>query len=244
MNLNDDRIKDRGYISKAFRTAFPYTTPIMVSFLFIGTAYGLYMSINGFSFWYPMLMALTIFGGSLEFVAAEMLLGTFAPWETLIVALAIQSRHIFYGIAMLKRYKGTGWKKPYLIFGMCDESFAINHSAEIPEDVDKGWFMFFVTLLNQSYWVIGAALGGLIGPLITFDTTGLEFVMTALFVVIFIEQCMKEKKLYTAVIGLAASVVCLVIFGGNSFIIPTLLVILILLTVFRKEIRRAYDGSD
>lgn len=148
---------------RAFSAAFPHTIPILAGFLFLGISYGLYATAAGFDFWYPILMAVVIFGGSLEFVAVEMLLGIFAPAQTLIMALMIQARHLFYGIAMLEKYKGTGWKKVYLIYGMCDESFSINCSAEIPEGVDKGWFMFFVTLLNQLYWVCGTAVGAVLG---------------------------------------------------------------------------------
>ena len=153
----------------------------------------------------------------------------------------IQARHLFYGIAMLEKYKGTGWKKPYLIFGMCDESFSINYSAEIPEDVDKGWFMFFVTLLNQAYWVSGAALGGILGSFLRFNTEGLDFVMTAMFVVIFLEQWRKEKRHITAYIGLLSSVACLLVFGADSFLIPTMVCILCFLTVFRRPVEKAGD---
>ena len=232
-------MEEKTKYKKAFTAAFPYTIPIFAGFLFLGMAYGIYMHVSGFSFWYPMLMSLTIFGGSLEFVAVAMLLGTFAPLQTLLVALLIQARHLFYGISMLDKFKGMGWKKFYLIFGLCDETFSINYAADIPEDVDKGWFMFFVTLLNQFYWVAGATLGGLLGEHISFNTEGLEFVMTALFVVIFLEQLLKEKKHYTAVIGMAASVVCLLYFGANDFMLPTMLSILCLLTIFRKPIEKA-----
>lgn len=224
---------------RAFSAAFPHTIPILAGFLFLGISYGLYATAAGFAFWYPILMAVVIFGGSLEFVAVEMLLGIFAPMQTLIMALMIQARHLFYGISMLEKYKGTGWKKVYLIYGMCDESFSINCSADIPEDVDKGWFMFFVTLLNQLYWVAGTAVGAVLGSLITFDLDGLEFVMTAMFVVIFLDQWLKEKKHYTGVIGVASAAVCLLIFGADSFMIPTMLCILVLLTVFRKPIEKA-----
>ncbi len=165
---------------KAFKTAFPYTIPIFAGFWFLGLAYGIYMNVSGFSFVYPMLMSLTIFGGSLEFVAVSMLLAPFAPLQTLVMTLIIQARHLFYGISMLDKFKGTGWKKIYLIFGMCDETFSINYTANIPKDVDRGWFMFFVTLLNQFYWVSASTIGGLVGSLISFDTTGLDFVMTAM----------------------------------------------------------------
>lgn len=226
-------------IKKAFCAAFPKTLPILAGFSFLGFSYGVYMNVSGFSFIYPMLMSLTIFGGSLEFVAVTMLLGSFAPLQTFLMTLMIQARHLFYGIAMLDKFRGTGLKKMYLIFGMCDESFSINCSAEIPPGIDRGWFMFFVTLFNQFYWVAGATLGGLAGQLITFNTEGLEFVMTAMFVVIFIEQWLKEKKHYTALIGVLASAVCLIVFGADSFMIPTMICILCFITLFRKPVERA-----
>ncbi len=229
----------QGVCRKALAAAFPHTIPILAGFLFLGMAYGIYMNVSGFSFWWPMLMGLTIYGGSLEFVAVTMLLGSFAPVQTFAMTLMIQARHLFYGISMLEKYKGTGWKKFYLIFGMCDESFSINYTAEVPEGVDRGWFMFFVTLLNQCYWVSGAALGGLLGSFIPFDTEGLDFVMTALFVVIFLDQWLKEKKHYTALIGLGASAACLLIFGADGFMIPTMVCIICLLTVFRRPIEKA-----
>jgi len=228
-----------GLRMKAFRAAFPYTIPIFAGFWFLGLAYGIYMNVSGFSFLYPMLMSLTIFGGSLEFVAVTMLLAPFAPVQTFIMTLMIQARHLFYGIAMLESFKGLGWKRVYLIFGMCDETFSINYTAKIPEGVDRGWFMFFVTLLNHFYWFFGATLGGILGSLIHFNTEGLDFVMTAMFVVIFLEQWLKEKKHYTALLGIGAAVLCRLGFGADSFMIPTMLCILFGLTVFRKPIERA-----
>ncbi|MMZ57656.1 AzlC protein [compost metagenome] len=150
----------------------------------------------------------------------------------------VNARHLFYGISMLDKYKETGKKKFYLIYGLCDESFSINCTIDAPMNVDKGWFMFFVTLLNHSYWVIGAAIGGIFGSLVQFNTEGLDFVMTALFVVIFIEQWMKEKKHHSALVGLGLSTVSLIIFGGNNFIIPAMLAILGILTVLRKPLEK------
>lgn len=228
---------------KALKCAFPKTVPIFAGFWFLGISYGIMMRTQGFSFLYPTLMAITIFGGSLEFVAASMLLGAFAPLQTLLVSFMIQARHMFYGIAMLEKYKGTGWKKPYLIYAMCDESFSINCSAEIPPDVDKGWFMFFVSLLNQSYWVSGAMIGGLLGSLVKFDTEGLSFVMTAMFVVIFLDSFLKEKQHISSAIGIGASMLCLVIFGSESFMIPTMVCITVLLTLSRRQIGKR-EGDE
>ena len=225
-------------IKRAFQAAFPYTIPIFAGFWFLGMTYGIYMNVSGFSFWYPMLMSLTIFAGSIEFVTVNLLLGAFNPLQALALALMINARHLFYGISMLDKYKGTGWKKLYLIFGMCDESFSINYTAQIPPDVDRGWFMFFVTLLNQIYWVSGATLGGLFGSLIPFNTEGLEFVLTAMFVVIFLDQWLKEEKHTSAILGLALSLLCLLVFGSDGFIIPSMIAILAVLTLLRKPIEK------
>lgn len=223
---------------KALRAAFPYTIPIFAGFWFLGLAYGIYMNVSGFSFVYPMLMSLTIFGGSLEFVAVEMLLSPYAPVQVIIMTLLIQARHLFYGISMLDKFRGIGWKKFYLIFGMCDETFSINYTADIPEDVDCGWFMFFVTLLNHFYWFSGATIGGLVGSLLKFNTDGVSFVMTSMFVVIFLEQWLKERNHISAYIGISVSVVCLFIFGAGSFMIPTMAAIVTLLAAFKKPLER------
>ena len=191
----------------ALKAAFPHTIPIFAGFLFLGMTYGVYMRTSGFSFWYPMIMSVVIFGGSLEFVATSMLLAPFAPVQVFLTAVMLQARHLFYGISMLDKYKGTGWKKPYLIFGMCDETFSITCSADVPPEVDRSWFYLWVTVLDWCYWVTGAALGGLLGGLFPFDTKGLDFVMTAMFVVIFVDNLLKEKQHWSSLIGIAGGTI-------------------------------------
>ncbi|WP_302299738.1 AzlC family ABC transporter permease [Phascolarctobacterium faecium] len=212
--------------SKAFRAALPYTIPICIGFLFLGISYGFFMHSKGFSFLYPVLMSLFIFAGSMEFVTVNLLLTAFNPLSAFLLALMVNARHLFYGISMLDKYKNTGLKKPYLIYGMCDESFSINCTVTPPADVDKGWFMLFVTLLNQIYWVAGAALGSLLGSVISFDTTGIEFVMTALFVVMFINQWEETDHHRSALTGVFCSMVCLFLFGAQHFIIPAMALII------------------
>ena len=225
-------------LKKAFLCAFPHTIPIFAGFWFLGMTYGIYMNVLGFSFWYPMVMSLTIFAGSIEFVAVNMLLGAFHPLQALAMTLMINARHLFYGISMLDKFRGMGWKKIYLIFGMCDETFSINYTAEIPPDIDRGWFMFFVTLLNHFYWFFGATLGGIFGGLIRFSTEGLDFVVTAMFVVIFLEQWRKEKNHTSALAGLGISLLCLAAFGAESFILPAMAGILLALSLLRKPLEK------
>ncbi len=232
-----EKIKGTTMKLKALKAAFPITLPICVGFMFIGVSYGLFMNSLGFSFVYPMLMSMIIFAGSMEFVAGNLLIGAFNPLEAFVLTIMVNARHIFYGISMLDRYTNVGIKKLYLIFGMCDESFSINCAVEPPQGVDKGWFMFFVTLLNHIYWVVGATLGGLLGYLVQFNTEGIEFVMTALFVVIFINQWEETKNHTAALIGIICSLSCCFIFGSDNFLIPAMIAIAISIT-FNNKIQR------
>ena len=225
-------------IKAAFFAAFPNTIPILAGFLFLGIAYGIYMNQSGFKFYYPMFMSFIIFAGSVEFATVSWLLGSFDPINIFFLTLMINARHLFYGLSMLEKYNIPGWKKLYLIYGMCDESFSINATVDVPKDIDKGLFMFFVTILNQIYWVAGATIGGIFGSFIPFDTKGLEFVMTALFVVIFLENWLKEKDHSASVIGLFISFICLMIFKGTNFIIPSMIIILSVLTLLRGRLQK------
>lgn len=223
---------------KALRAAFPHTIPILAGFLFLGMTYGVFMVQSGFPFWYPMLTSLVVFGGSLEFVIVNLLLGAFNPLQAFFMALMIQARHLFYGISVLDKYRSLGAKKLYMIFGLCDETFSVNCATEPPADVDAGWFRFFVTILDHLYWFTGCTLGALFGMLIKFNTQGLDFAMTALFVVIFINQWKKDKQHISALLGLGLSVLSLVIFGAEDFLIPAMAAILGSLAILQKPIEK------
>ena len=226
-------------IKKAsFKAAFPHTLPICAGFLFLGASYGLLMTSKGFSPAYPILMSMFIFAGSMEFVTVNLLLSSFNPLYAFFLTLVVNARHLFYGISMLDKFKGTGIKKLYLIFGMCDESFTINCYNDPPAGVDKGWFMFFVTLLNHCYWFLGSTLGGLLGSLIHFNTEGINFVMTALFVVIFMDQWFHQKEHVPAILGVVSSTICLVGLGSGSFIVPSMILILLGLTLLRGRLQK------
>lgn len=222
----------------ALRAAFPYTIPIFTGYLFLGISYGVLMTSSGFPVWVPTVTSMTIFAGSMEFVLVNLLLSGFDLIQAFLMTLLINARHLFYGISMLDKYKGMGLKKLYLIFGLTDESFSVVCSVNPPEHVDRSWFMFFVTLLDHSYWILGSTLGGIFGSILNFNTQGLDFVMTAMFIVIFMEQWKKDKNHTSALIGLGLPIVCLLIFGAESFMIPAMLAILTGLTLVRKPLEQ------
>lgn len=226
---------------RALKAAFPHTIPILAGFLFLGMSYGILARTSGLPAWLPILTSTVIFGGSLEFVGITILTSPFAPVQAFLMGLMVQARHLFYGISMLDKYKDAKFCKPYLIFGLCDETFSINCSTDPKDGVDHNLFMLFVTVLNQLYWITGATVGSLIGSIFTFNTEGLDFAMTAMFTVILLEQLLKEKSHISSFIGCFSTVLCLVIFGKDTFLIPSMILILTLLLIFKNPIEKGGD---
>lgn len=222
----------------AFRHAFRASLPIMAGYGFLGITYGIYMHELGFSFLYPMLMAMVVYAGSAEFLLGNMLLGSFHPLQTFLMILMVNARHLFYGLAMLERYRGLGWKKFFLVFGMSDETFALTSSTTVPDGTDRGWYLLWLTWLDESYWVAGATIGGLVGPLLTFDLRGLDFVLTAMFTAIFVDNWMREDGHVSSLSGLFVCGLALVVFGSDRFIIPSMVVILVFLTLMRRKLEK------
>lgn len=231
---------------KALRACFPLTIPVMAGYVFLGITYGLLMKTSGFPFWLPTLTAAVIYTGSMEFLMVEILASSFHPVSAMATAFMVGARHLFYGLAMLPKYSNTGWKKFYLIYTTSDETFAVNYGAEIPEGVDRSWFYFWVSLLDQLYWVTGATLGAFFGRFLTFDLEGLDFVMTAMFIVILLNQWFKDgtrlkgcvRDHIPELIGLGASFVCLLIFGPDRFMIPSMVLILAALLAARRPLEK------
>ena len=222
----------------ALKAAFPHTIPVFTGFTFLGIAYGILMNSKGYGVGWTALTSFMVFAGSAQYVAITFLTSVFNPIYALLITLMINARHLFYGISMLDKYKSTGKLKPYLIFGLCDETFSITCSTEPPEGVNRNWFMFFITMLDHSYWVFGSTLGALLGSMISFNTRGLDFVLTALFVVIFLGQWKTQKNHKPAIIGVLCSIISLVVFGQSNFIIPSMIAILVILTVSRKALEK------
>lgn len=208
-----------------FRFAFSMSTPVLFGYLILGIGYGLYMHNLGFSFWYPTLMALTIYGGSVEFLVANLLLQHFNPVNVLLITAMLGFRQFFYSVSMLTKYPRSGWKKWLLIYGLSDETFVLNYYTEVPQECDATTVHLWINLLDYLYWVLGAFLGGFFGSALNIQIKGLDFVMTALFLVLATDQILKEKDHLSSLSGIAIAVGCLLLFGKTSFLMVTLLLL-------------------
>lgn len=222
----------------ALRAAFPYTIPVMTGYLVLGAAYGILMDSKGFSLFWIAFASIFIYAGSMQFVAVALLSAGFDPLGALLMTLAVNARHLFYGISMLDQYRGIGKMKPYLIFSLTDESFSILCSAKPPKDVENKWFYLFISLLDHIYWISGSLLGGFLGSMFTFNTKGIDFVLTALFVVILIDQWRATTNHLPAIIGIVSAILCRVIFGPSDFIIPAMICILFMVTILKTPMER------
>lgn len=215
----------------------------MVGYLFLGVAFGVLLQKNGYGVFWAILMSAVIYAGSMQFLAINFLTPGVGVLSIIFMTLMVNIRHIFYGLSMLERFRGTGKKKPYLIFSLTDETFSLLCSADPPQGVDRGLFYFFISLLDQVYWVAGSALGGLAGALLSFNTKGINFAMTALFVVIFVNQWRESKQHLPALCGLGLTALCLLVFGADNFLLPALLLILAALLLCRRRLERGGDGA-
>ena len=221
---------------RIWKAALPYTLPVCMGYIFLGIAFGVLMVSGGFHPFWALLMSVCIYAGSMQFVAVDLLAGPFAPLTAALMTLMVNARHIFYGLSMLERFKICGKLKPYMMFSLSDETYSLLCSARVPEGMDKKWFMFFIALMDQLYWIAGTAIGALAGSLIPFDSTGIDFAMTALFIVIFVEQWESTRNHIPAVLGLAVTLLCLVIFGPDWFIIAAMAGIFVSLTLLRGRL--------
>ena len=229
-------------LKPVLKNAFIATTPVLAGYVFLGIAFGLLMNSHGFGVLLVLAMSLFIYAGSMQFVAVDLISGVPASLLTVAVTtIMVNARHIFYGISMLDRYKNAGAKKPYLIFALTDETYSLVCQGNHEHD-----YYFFVSLLNQCWWVTGSLIGSLLGELLPFTIVGIDFALTALFVTVFCDQWVHSDSHFAAIVGVLASVLCLVIFGAESFLIPTMLLILAVLSVAKlvQNKRNAEDKNE
>lgn len=219
-------------MGKTLKNAFLLSVPVMAGYWFLGITYGVLAHSMGFSIYYPLSMALFVYSGSMEFLALGMLLAKFNPVSAAVVALVVGARHLFYGLSMLDRYRGLGWRKPLMVFGLTDETFAVNYNAKNATANE----MLLVTIFDYLYWVTGGVIGFFFGSLITVDIRGLDFVVTAMFATIFMDQFLKDREHRPAWIGIGCSALSLIVVGPQYFIIPSMLLIWVTLTLMRKRL--------
>ena len=218
------------------KAVFPTTIPVLTGYLILGAAYGMLMSDKGYGVLWSALMSMFAFCGSMQYVAITLLTTAFDPLSAFLLSLMVNARHIFYGISMLEKYRGLGKLRPFLIFALTDETYSIVSCCEQPETVSNKQFYFCVSFLDWIYWVAGTVIGALLGEAMTINTKGMDFALTALFIVLFIEQWKKPENRISCLIGLLCTMLCLLLFGEGSFVLPSMIGIALILIVGRKKI--------
>ncbi|WP_130864086.1 AzlC family ABC transporter permease [Bacilliculturomica massiliensis] len=231
-------------MKKALKAAFPCTVPIMLGYLSIGIAFGLLFQNAGYNFVWAFGMSVLVYAGAMQFIAVSILTSGLSLIQAAVMTLLVNIRHMFYGLSFLDTFSKMGKAKGYMIFSLTDETYSLLCSIQSPEDVDPKKFLFSVSFLNQCYWVAGSVLGSLLGSFITFDTTGMDFAMTALFIVIFLDQWKAYKTHRPALIGLAASAAVLIAVGPDNMALPAMLLITALLLVFRRPISAKLQSDE
>ena len=228
----------------AYKAAFPHTIPVLTGYLFIGIAFGVMFADKGYNFLWAGLMSLLVYAGSGQYLAVNFFDPSVSFLQVIFLTFMVNVRHIFYGLSLLDKFKVSGKKKPYMIFSLTDETYSLYFLTKTPPDVDEGKFLFALATLNQLYWIVGSMIGALAGTLIPFNSKGIDFAMTALFIVIFVEQWLEKKNRFPAIVGVVASLICLLIFGKDSFILPSMIVIMvILLSNHRIEEKKNKTGE-
>ena len=218
------------------RTAFRKSLPVMAGYIILGAGFGILAHRAGYGFLWVLSMSLLIFAGSMQYVGVGLLAGGASVLTVILTTVMVNARHLFYSISMLRYYRNAGHYKPYLIFSLTDETYSLLCDGKTPEGTGPDRFRFLVSLFNHSYWVLGSVIGSLVSGVLPFSTAGIEFSMTALFIASFTEQWITEKNHIPAVTGLLGTLLCLVIFGSGRFLIPAMLLITVLLTLFRNRI--------
>lgn len=218
----------------AIRAAFLDTVPVMTGYLFLGFGFGILMYQNGCGVLWAGAMSLFIYAGSMQYVAVSLFASGASLLTAALTAFVVNARHLFYGISMVDAYKGAGKRKPYMIFALTDETYSLVSKNHVPEGISRHSYCFLVSLFDHAYWVAGTVLGSLAGSLIPVNYEGIEFVLTALFVTIFVEQWLSTKDHRPAAVGVVSTLACLLVFGRDVFLIPSMVIISVLLTVMRR----------
>ena len=229
---------------KTLAAAFPLTLPVLMGYLAIGVAFGLMLQSAGWGVGWAALMSLTIYAGSGQYLGVSLLAAGAPLTQVAFLTLMVNFRHLVYGLSMLEKFRGMGLRKLYMIFSLTDETYALLSSARAPEGVDEHDFFFTVALLDQSYWVLGSVIGSLLGSALGFNTTGVDFAMTALFLVIAVGQWKAAGSHLPALLGGAATVASLLLVGAEDMLLPALAIIVIALTLLRPRLEDRHEREE
>lgn len=222
-------------MKQIMKQVFPQTIPVMAGYLSLGVAFGLLLRSIGYGTLWAFLMSVFIYAGSAQFLAVELLASGATLVQVALLTFLLNFRHLFYGLSMIEKYRGTGIRKVYLIFGLTDETYALLTGYKVPEGIPAPKYYFAVTLMNQCYWILGCVLGSVAGSILPFNTTGIDFAMTALFAVLVVEQWKSNKKHLPAIAGFCITILALLIFGADNFLIPALIVMSVLLLCMKGK---------
>ena len=223
--------------------AFKQSIPVMLGYVFLGIAFGLLLQNAGYHFLWAFLASVVVYAGSMQFVLVSLLTAGAGLLYTAVMTLFINGRHIFYGLSFVEKYKKMGKTYPYMVFSLTDETFSVLCGTKIPESMEESKVFFWVSFLDQCYWVLGSVIGALAGSYITFDSTGIDFSMTALFVVIVVEQWQEQKSHFPAILGAVSGIAWLIVLGPDSFILPALCTCMAVLLLARKFVAPD-DGAE
>lgn len=220
------------------KQVFPKTIPVLAGYLSLGIGFGLLLQSIGYGPGWAFIMSLFIYAGSAQFLAVELLAAGATLVQVALLTFLINFRHLFYGLSMIEKYKGMGIRKFYLVFGLTDETYALLTGYKTPENMSDKTFYFAITVMHHCYWICGSVIGAVAGSLIPFDTTGIDFVMTALFAVLVVEQWKSDKKHLPALMGFTITIAALIIFGADNFLIPTLIAMSVVLLCMKDFLSR------
>lgn len=229
---------------KFLKTVFLKTLPVMAGYVVLGMGFGILLKANGYGVFWALAMSVFIFAGSMQFVGISLIASGASLLSVAVTTLMVNARHLFYGLSMIERYQGAGRKKPYLMHALTDETYSLVCTGDVPPETDPHRYYFFVSLFDQFYWVAGSVTGSLLGAVLPFDTTGIDFSMTALFVTVYLEQWLTGTEHRPALIGVGVSVLCLLIFGRGNFLIPSMIAITVLLMAIRRPLERAARNHE
>lgn len=231
-------------VPSVIKRAFYKSLPVLAGYIILGIGFGILLQSAGYGVFWAFAMSCLIYAGSMQYVGVGLIAGGASVITTVITTIMVNARHLFYSISMIERYNNTGKYKPYLIFALTDETYTLLCDGQVPDEESGNLYRFLVSFFNQCYWIGGSVIGSLLGSVLSFSANGIEFSMTALFIASFTEQWISGKNHIPALVGLVCSLLCLLVFGPEDFLIPAMLLITVVLTAAQRRITSSEEKTE